>query len=238
MIPIKDDNPKTTFPVMNILLILANIAVFVYQVRLGSGIESFIYRFGTIPWEITHFQELPGLQWEFRTIFPNILTLVTSMFLHGGVLHLLGNLLYLWIFGDNVEALVGHWRYLLFYLLCGIIATLTHITMEPNSTIPMIGASGAISGILGSYFISFPRARVHVLLVFFFLFRVVRVSALFVLGFWFLLQVLNGFGTLGIRSGGGVAWFAHIGGFVAGMFLILFFKRKGKYRVNRSRKWR
>jgi len=233
MIPIKDDNPTYTFPVITILLILANIGVFIYQFLMGQGAQAFISKLGAIPWEITHFRELPGLPLEYRSEFPNILTLFTSMFLHGGLFHLLGNMLYLWIFGDNIEALVGHARFLVFYLCCGLVATLSHVISDPASTTPMVGASGAISGVLGAYFLRFPRAKVHVLFFFLFFIRVIRVSALFVLGFWFLMQVLNGFGSLGFQRGGGIAWFAHIGGFVAGMVLVFFFEKKDRVRYYR-----
>jgi membrane associated rhomboid family serine protease len=233
MIPIKDDNPSYSFPIITIVIIVVNVAIHVYQWTLGSGGEAFIYRLGAIPWEITHFQELPGIPWAYRSGFPNLITLVTSMFLHGGLLHLLGNMLYLWIFGDNIEALMGHIRFVFFFIFCGIAASFLHIIIEPNSEIPMIGASGAISGVLGAYFVRFPRARVHVLIFFFFFIRVIRVSALFALGFWFVMQVFYGVGTIGI-GGGGVAWFAHIGGFVTGMFLIPFFEKKERIRIYRK----
>jgi len=233
MIPIKDDNPTYTFPVITILLILANIGIFIYQFLLGQEAQAFISKLGAIPWEITHFRELPGLPLEYRSEFPNILTLFTSMFLHGGPFHLLGNMLYLWIFGDNIEALVGHARFLGFYLCCGLVATLSHVISDPASTTPMVGASGAISGVLGAYFLRFPRAKVHVLIFFLFFIRVIRVSALFVLGFWLVMQVLNGFGSLGFQRGGGIAWFAHIGGFIAGMVLVFFFEKKDRVRYYR-----
>ena len=178
------------------------------------------------------------MPFAFQTRMPNIFTLFTSMFLHGGFLHIFGNMLYLWIFGDNVEAIMGSVRFLLFYLLCGLIAALSYIIIDPNSTVPMIGASGAISGVLGAYFLRFPRARVHVLFIFFFIFRVIRVSALFVLGFWFLFQLLNGLGQMKLHStGGGVAWFAHIGGFIAGMILVYFFEKKHKTRIYGRKGW-
>lgn len=237
MIPIKDDNPTYTFPFVTIFLILINVAVYVYQWTLGPEAQAFVYRLGTIPWEITHFQEFPRLPWNFRSGIPNVLTLFTSMFVHGGLFHLLGNMLYLWIFGDNVEALVGHGRFFFFYICCGMVATLSHVTIAPNSVVPMMGASGAISGVLGAYFLRFPRARVHVLIFFFFFIRVIRVSALFVLGFWFVMQVFSGFGSLSVRGGGGVAWFAHIGGFVAGMVLIFFFEKRERVRIYRRAGW-
>lgn len=237
MIPIKDDNPTYTFPAVTVFLILVNIAVHVYQWTLGPEAQAFIYRLGAIPWEITHFRELARLPVDFRSNVPSILTLFTSMFIHGGLLHLLGNMLYLWIFGDNVEALVGHVRFFVFYVSCGLIAALSHIIIDPNSSVPMVGASGAISGVLGAYFLRFPRTRVHVVIFFFFFIRVVRVSALFVLGLWFIMQVLSGLGSLGIGGGGGVAWFAHIGGFVTGMILIFPFEKKERVRIYRRVGW-
>lgn len=232
MIPIKDDNPNRTFPIMTIVLIVLNVVIYAVEHSLGQGAEAFVYRFGTIPWEISHFEELPQLPVDFRSHIPNIFTLITSMFLHGSILHLIGNMLYLWIFGDNVEAIMGSMRFLGFYLLCGLIATLSHIIIEPNSTLPLVGASGAISGVLGAYFLRFPRAKVHVLIVFFFIFRVVRISAILVLGFWFLIQLTNGLGSMNAKeAGGGVAWFAHIGGFIAGATLVYFFDKKKKTRI-------
>jgi len=228
VIPIRDSNTWTkTAPVLTALILLINAAVFVYQVRLGEGAGAFLFRFGTIPWEITNFTELPDLSPPERSPIPVFLTLITGMFLHGGFLHLAGNMLYLWIFGDNVEALTGHRRFPIFYLTCGLVASLTHVFFQPGSTVPMIGASGAVSGILGAYFMRFPKARVHVLVFIpFLLLRTVPVPAVLVLGFWFLMQLLNGLGSLHFRQTGGIAWFAHIGGFVAGAVLIFFFEKK------------
>ena len=237
MIPFKDDNPTYSFPFVTVLLILGNVGVQVYQWTLGPDAQAFVYRLGAIPWEITHFQEFPRLPLDFRSDVPSILTLFTSMFIHGGIVHLFGNMLYLWVFGDNVEALVGHTRFLFFYICCGLMAALTHVVVTPNSTIPMVGASGAISGVLGAYFLRFPRAKVHVLIFFLFFIRVVRVSALFVLGFWFVIQVFSGLGSLTPGVGEGVAWFAHIGGFVAGAVLVFFFEKKERVRIYRRAGW-
>jgi len=230
MIPIKDDNPSRIFPVVTILLIMANVAVFVFQWTLGKSAQAFIVRYGAIPWEISHFRELAHLDPALQTGWPSAATLFSSMFIHGGILHLVGNMLYLWIFGDNVEGLTGHVRFFFFYIVCGLAAALTHVALEPNSTIPMVGASGAISGVLGAYLVRFPGARVHVLIFLFWFIRVVRVPAVVVLGLWFVLQILNGLGSLGIRGGGGVAWFAHIGGFVAGILLLFFFEKRRRVR--------
>jgi membrane associated rhomboid family serine protease len=155
---------------------------------------------------------------------PIWLTLLTSMFLHGGLLHVLGNMLYLWIFGDNVEDAMGPFRFLAFYLLCGIIAAFAQIAIDPSSTIPMVGASGAIAGVLAAYFVLYPRSRILTLVPIFFFMRLVAVPAVFLLGFWFVLQLLSGAGTIG--SPGGVAYFAHIGGFVAGLFLVFPFRER------------
>ncbi len=150
------------------------------------------------------------------------------MFLHGGILHILGNMLFLWVFGDNVEEAMGYLRYLLFYLTCGFVAALAHILLNPSSAIPMIGASGAISGVLGAYIVLHPRARVHTLIFLFFFIRVVQIPAAFFLGFWFLFQVL------GVGSGGGVAWLAHVGGFLAGIVLVkIFAQEKERPRIYR-----
>jgi membrane associated rhomboid family serine protease len=145
----------------------------------------------------------------------------TSLFVHVNFLHLAGNMLYLWIFGDNIEGILGHARFLMFYLLCGILATLCQIVLNFRANLPIIGASGAISGILGAYLLRYPRAKIQVFIWFFFIIRRVWVSALYVLGFWFLVQLSNGLGALTIKQQGGVAWFAHIGGFLAGIVLLL-----------------
>jgi len=194
--------------------------VFLYQLAQGQYFNHFIFQYGAIPYEIVHFEELtPELP------APIYFTLFSSMFMHGGLFHLGGNMLYLWIFGDNVEDKLGHFRFFFFYILSGLAASLTHIIISPNSQIPMVGASGAIAGVLGAYFLRFPNSRIWTLIFFGFFIRMVRVPALFVLGFWFILQLLYGLPSIG-SQGGGVAWFAHIGGFLAGMLL---FKMMRKY---------
>ncbi len=219
MIPLKDDNPTNSFPVVTILLILSNVSVFLYQFFLPPR-EGMVFtmQMGVIPFQITHFSDA-----IFPTPVPLYLTLITAMFLHGGMLHLGGNMLYLWVFGNNIEDTVGHFRFLFFYLLCGLIATLTHIAAVPDARIPLIGASGAIAGVLGAYIVCFPHARVLVLFWFLFFIRIIRVPALIVLGFWFLIQLMNA--SVDTGDGGGVAWYAHIGGFVAGIVLIWRFRR-------------
>lgn len=170
---------------------------------------------------------------------PVFLTLFTSMFLHGGLVHLLGNMLYLWIFGDNVEDAMGHVKFLLFYFLCGVAAAFAQIAIDPGSAIPQIGASGAIAGVLAAYFMLFPYSRVLTLIPVFFFLRLVAVPAVFLLGFWFILQIISGAGSLG--SAGGVAWFAHIGGFLAGGLFVFAFRRRGVpvvlWQVLRRRRW-
>lgn len=226
-IPFKDENPSRSFPWMTILLIAVNIGIYVYQIISGKLNQSFVYQFGIIPWEITHLKNHPNFP---LSPIPNELTLFTGLFLHGSWLHLLGNMLYLWIFGDNVEATLGHFRFLIFYLVCGLIASFTHITFYPSSLIPVIGASGAISGILGAYLLLFPGAYVRALFFFFYFIRIVRIPAFIVLGLWFLLQLFSGLGSLTVMEQPGVAWFAHIGGFVAGLVFIVIFPKKRKKR--------
>jgi membrane associated rhomboid family serine protease len=229
MIPIRDDNPIRQTPYVTIALIAINTAVYFYQLFLGhAGNEAFIYRYGVIPYEITHFREITGFA-KFDTPFPNIFTLFSAMFIHGGFFHLFSNMLYLWIFGDNVEYILGRVRFILFYLATGIAASLLHVLMQPSSTIPMIGASGAISGVLGAYFLRFPKARVQVLVFFFFFVQMISIPAVFVLGFWFLIQLMNAFSSIGMPGSGGVAWFAHVGGFLAGMYLVKKMQKRPVY---------
>ena len=210
-LPLKDENPTSRIPVVTILFIAANVLVFFYQTLSPEGLQYFVYKLGAIPYEITHFTTLRGVP---RSSPP--LTLLTSMFLHGSLLHLLGNMLYLWIFGNNIEDYLGSFRFILFYLISGLGASLVHILFHVNSKVPMIGASGAIAGILGAYLILYPRARI-ISLVFIW---IVPVPAALILMLWFLGQVMN------IGIGGGVAWFAHIGGFLIGLALIKRFAEK------------
>lgn len=210
MIPLRDDNPREHFPFVNSLFIALNLAIFFHQFFLSPADgEAFIQSYGAIPQEIV-------TRGTYSDIF-------TSMFLHGGVMHLLGNLLYLFIFGDNVENLMGSLRYFFFYAVCGLGAALAHILSDANSAVPMVGASGAISGVLGAYMVGYPRARV---LVFFPIFFIFRVPALIVLGVWFMNQVLEGILSVGVNLSGGIAWFAHIGGFLLGVILVKFFEKK------------
>jgi membrane associated rhomboid family serine protease len=221
MIPIRDDVPSRRIPVVTIGLITANLIVFLYEIALGPGVEPMLARFGTIPYEVMHRVDLPP-----PTIRPVYLTFLTSMFLHGGYGHIIGNMLFLWIFGDNVEDAMGRVRFIIFYLICGIVAGLSHALVSAGSKVPAIGASGAIAGVLGAYLVLYPRARVLVLIFFGFFIRPAYLPAIFVLGFWFIIQLFSGIASLpGTGGGGGVAWFAHIGGFIAGLALVKPFQK-------------
>lgn len=219
-LPLRDENPTSRIPVITVFIIALNCLIFLYQVFSPQGLDYYTLKMGAVPYEITHFKALAHI---LRLSPP--LTLFTSMFLHGGLFHLLGNMLFLWIFGNNVEDFLGPFRFFFFYLLSGLGASFTHIVFNPNSQVPVIGASGAIAGVLGAYFILYPRARVLTLVFLFVFIRVVPIPAAYVLGFWFLMQVLN------IGLGGGVAWFAHIGGFLIGVALIKVFSRRKQRRV-------
>jgi membrane associated rhomboid family serine protease len=220
MIPLRDDNPTTLAPVITVGLIALCTLAFFWQLSLGTHAEAVIQALGFMPAAMFGNQPLSP---ELRQV-PATLTIVTSMFLHGGWMHLIGNMLYLWIFGNNVEDAMGHARFVVFYLLCGAAAVLAQALPAPNSTIPMIGASGAISGVLGAYLLLYPHARVLVLIPLGAFSRMLYLPAMLVLGFWFLLQLLNTF--LADPNQPGVAFGAHAGGFVAGMLLIPLFKRR------------
>ncbi len=212
MIPYKDDNPTRTFPFITISIIVANVLVFLYEVMAPAGMEKLTYSYGTIPYYILSFEKV-------QPINP-VLSIFSGMFMHGGVFHIAGNMLYLWIFGNNIEDKLGHLRFIFFYILCGIVAAYANAIAAPHSLIPMIGASGAISGILGAYLLLFPRATVHTLVFLGFFVTVVRIPALIVIGFWAVLQLVNGLLSTGFAAKGGVAWFAHIGGFLVGILTI------------------
>lgn len=238
--PIGDDNSdRHTTPFVNYILIAINILVFIFLQDLGRDIH-FMFSYSSVPAEIlsgsdlitnakiitnpytSQPEELPGLQ---ATNIPVYLTLITSMFMHGGIAHIAGNMMYLWICGDNLENSMGHKNYLLFYLLCGVLAGLSHVfsSMFFNQSllIPSLGASGAISGVLGGYMLLFPRRRIH----FWILLGIVRVPAVLAVGLWFVLQVVNGLGALGGEEASGIAYAAHIGGFIAGLILVKLFAR-------------
>jgi hypothetical protein len=212
-IPLKDLNPHKTYPVVNTLLILTNVIVFLFQLTLTpSQYKAFLLTNATIPSHIN------GLLNGHISPEAALLPLLTSMFLHGGLAHIAGNMLFLWIFGDNVEDYFGHFPYLLFYLFCGVGSDLLHIAFNFNSSVPALGASGAISGVMGAYILLYPRAQVLTLVLVFFL----PIPAFIILGYWFLLQFLAGVSSVGAAATGGVAWWAHIGGFLLGMIITAF----------------
>jgi len=220
MIPLRDDNPTRTRPTVTYVVMGVCTIVFLWQLALGpGGYEATVYALGFIPAVVFGGAVLPEqLLWV-----PAPLTIFTSMFLHGGLLHLGGNLLYLWIFSDNVEDRLGHGRFVLFYAICGVTAALAQALPDIDSSIPMIGASGAISGVLGAYIVLFPRARVLVAIPIFIVLYTVRLPAVWVLGVWFLGQLLS---SVALSSAGpGIAFRAHIGGFVAGVLLVRLFTR-------------
>ena len=221
MIPLRDDNPTTLKPYVTITLIVLCVVVFLWQLSLGPGGERAIYGLGVIHAVLFDSKHLsPDV-----VMVPPAATVVTSMFLHGGLMHLIGNMLYLWIFGNNVEDAMGHARFVVFYLLCGIAAVLAQALPNPQSTIPMVGASGAISGVLGAYLLLYPHARVLVAIPLGFYLYTPKLPAAWVLVFWFVMQLLSG--ALAGAQEGGVAFHAHVGGFIAGAILILFFRRRG-----------
>ncbi|MEO6671213.1 MAG: rhomboid family intramembrane serine protease [Ferruginibacter sp.] len=241
MLPISDDNSdRKTTPYITWIIILLNIFVFVYYQQMGQNLD-FTYSYATVPAEIISGHDIVTTAVSMRdpvtggsvtipglgvTAFSVYLTLIVSLFMHGGFAHLGGNMLYLWIFGDNLEDRMGHSRFLLFYLLCGVLASLTHVFTDylfgENHLIPSLGASGAISGVMGGYLLLYPTRRITVFLGFFFL----PLPAFIVLGGWILLQLANGAGYLGGEEASGIAYAAHIGGFIAGLFLVKFFIRK------------
>ena len=220
MLPLHDDIPSTLKPVVTISLIILCVVVFLWQISLDPSLQQSIISLGVIPSVLFHHKSLSP---EMAIVSPTI-TIVTSMFLHGGWLHLAGNMLYLWIFGNNVEDAMGHVRFIVFYLVCGIAAVFAQALPDPQSDIPMIGASGAISGVLGAYLLLYPHARILVAIPLGFYIHATRLPAVIVLGLWFILQLLSS--TLS-GGNGGIAFGAHIGGFITGLALIPLFRRKG-----------
>ena len=208
MIPIRDENPTHSVPIITYSLIAINIIVFIFQFMLGSYQEQFIYQFALIPSEITS-----------SLSFDNVTDVFTSMFMHAGLAHIGGNMLYLWIFGDNVEDRLGSVKYLFFYIIGGVVASIAHIFTNPASSIPTVGASGAIAAVLGAYLVLYPRQKVLTLIPLGFWMRMTMVPAFLVLGLWFVLQLFSGVMSLGGPDVGGVAFWAHIGGFVSGVIL-------------------
>ena len=213
MIPIRDINPSRNFPVVITLLIGINVVVFFLQMSQGNEMDRFVYTYGLVParYSVSHVS-------AYFTPFQQIFSFISFMFLHGGFLHLLGNMWSLYIFGDNIEDRLGPFRYLLFYLLCGLGSGLSHLLLNMNSTIPTIGASGAISGVMGAYLVLHPRSRILTLIPILIFPWFVEIPAFFFIGFWFVMQLLNAAGSHG--GGGGIAWWAHIGGFLFGIVFL------------------
>lgn len=223
MIPLRDSIPTRSFPLITILIIGLNVAVFLFELLLDASgqLDGFLRTWGIVPYTVTH---------SFGLIA--FLSLFTAMFLHASPVHIIGNMLYLWIFGNNVEDSMGWLGFTIFYLLSGLGATAAQIVVAPSSLVPNIGASGAIAGVLGAYLVLFPRARVHTLVLLGYWIRVVQLPAVLVLGFWIIIQFFSGLASLSISAGGavgGVAWFAHIGGFVMGLLLVNVFRRRERH---------
>ena len=222
-IPINDHIRRRTFWFSTLLLILANVVVFLFELSLGPNLNKLVFLLGIVPARYTTVQGLAhaGLAGFIVPIF-------ASMFLHGGWLHLIGNMLFLFVFGRSIEDRYGHFGFLLLYFLSGLAAAITHIIVNAGSTVPTIGASGAIAGVLGAYAICYPRARISTLIFLVFFFWRVEIPALFLLGFWFLIQFIAGYQMLAIQTatGGGVAWWAHVGGFMMGIFLVIVMRPK------------
>jgi membrane associated rhomboid family serine protease len=207
MIPLRDVIPSRTFPAVNIALIVLNGIVFLFELSMpDANLQLFLHTFAIVPGEFW---------WP---------TVITSMFIHGGWLHFLGNMLYLWIFGDNVEDRLGHFRYLMFYFFCGTVAAAAHVYMNQGSMLPTIGASGAIAGVMGAYFVLYPQSRILALIPLIIFFRVMEVPAVVFLGIWFVIQFLSGASTTGVESSGGVAFWAHVAGFLTGAAWVLIFR--------------
>jgi hypothetical protein len=209
MIPLKDNIPAEKTPFVTYALIAVNVLAFFYELALGEGLDTFVFYYGVVPDTVT-----AGIYGPQYTILP----FFTSMFLHGGWLHIIGNMLFLWIFGDNVEDRMGHFLYLLFYLASGVGASILHVASDPHSTIPTIGASGAIAGVMGAYFVLYPRARVMSAVILFVFIKLMEIPAVIFLGIWFLIQIFSGVASIGAdAASGGVAFWAHVGGFIVGL---------------------
>jgi len=226
------DVRRRSFPVVNLLLIAFNALVFFYEVQLGGlelligdanlAITTFFYKWGFIPQELSRGEPFTALRVgvvsaaNIQSSVPTWATIFTSMFIHGGLLHFAGNMLFLWVFGDNIEDRLGHLKYLVFYLVAGVLAALSQLAVDPYSKVPLVGASGAISGVMGAYLVLYPFNRIKALLIFYFI-TMIRLPAVLMLGFWFLLQLINALGSVGLADQVNVAFFAHVGGFLAGM---------------------
>ena len=232
MIPLRDENPSDTTPVVTHALIALNVFAFLYELSMGSYLGYFVRGWGLVPERLalafTGAEPLP----------PALLTVFTAMFLHGGWVHLIGNMWYLWIFGDNIEDRLGHVRFLAFYLLAGVVSAVLHSLANPGSPIPTVGASGAIAGVLGAYAFAFPRARVVTLVPLLIFLQIMALPALVVLGLWFVVQLFTGSFALVTGATGGVAWWAHIGGFAFGVLFMAIFGGAGRPSARaRSEAW-
>jgi membrane associated rhomboid family serine protease len=225
MIPIRDRNPSGSFPFVTIGIILLNSIVFLFELSLGDKLDAALFHLGIVPVKVMYAAEIPGSTF-LNTYFP----FLSYMFLHGGFIHLIGNMWYLWIFGDNIEDTLGRLKFIAFYLICGIGSAVVHVYINRQSGVPCVGASGAVAGVLGAYMVTFPRARVLVVIPLFILWEFIELPAIIVLGFWFLIQFFSGTASISSAHGGGVAWWAHIGGFVLGIIFIKIFP-KSRYRA-------
>ncbi len=219
LIPLYDENPSRTTPFITIGFIILNILAFLYEISLGPNLNSFINSYAMIPARLSQGS--------------GYLSIFTAMFLHGGFIHIAGNMLYLWIFGNNIEDALGHLNFAIFYLLSGLGGAIGHILTAPTSQIPSLGASGAISGVLAAYILLYPRAYVVTIVPIFYFIRIIRLPALIVIGFWIVIQFLNGFASIVAQPvttelTGGIAWFAHIGGFVTGFLLVLLMPKRDR----------
>ena len=215
MIPLKDRNPSDTFPYVTMGIIVINISIFLHELFLGPNLGVFVMQYGIVPAKVTHYFQASNLPFN-STFFP----FISSTFLHGGFIHLIGNMWFLWIFGDNIEDKLGHFKYLGFYILCGAIASSVHVFFNSRSEIPCIGASGAIAAVLGAYMVTFPCARIITVIPIFFFLQIIELPAIIVLGFWFFIQFFSGaISITASTSGNSVAWWAHIGGFISGIIL-------------------
>jgi membrane associated rhomboid family serine protease len=222
MFPLRDTQPSYSRPVVTVFLIVINLLVFLFEISLEPySRNAFIGSYGLTPDSF------------------HVSNVVTSMFLHGGWLHVLGNMWFLWIFGDNIEDILGHWKYLVFYLACGVLAALVHVFFNPLSRVPTVGASGAIAGVMGAYMIKFPRARILTLVPIFVFITTIEVPAWAMLIYWFVIQLFSGVGSVGYShlSEGGTAWFAHIGGFLAGILLVHLMGARQPYTRRRDLSW-
>jgi membrane associated rhomboid family serine protease len=233
MFPIRDDVPSRSFPVVTVGLIVVNAIVFLAELAMGArGLRAAVVNYGLVPAFVSDYAAGEGVS-AGQALFP----FFSSMFLHGGFLHLIGNMWYLWIFGDNVEDRLGHARFLVFYIICGILGNLAHYAFNSSSQIPTIGASGAVAGVLGVYLVSYPRARIVVLLWLGFFVQFIELPALIVLGFWLILQFINGaFSVVMSSATGGVAWWAHIGGFLGGILILKLFRPRPRISYVRGRR--